>query len=355
MKNKILIILFCCYIFGFGLFSLVDTDKEISFTERRKLDKIPEFELTNEYVDKLDSYLVDQFPLRDEYRGVKASYNYYVLNMLVNNDIYIKDNYIFKSEYPTNEKSIDNFIKHINTTKDKFNKKNNVYMMVIPDKNYYLDSDDFLNIDYDYIYNRVNGIDGVTNIDLRDVLTLNDYYETDTHWKQEKLDKVVNKVVTEMGYEYKDIEYDVNTYDKFYGVYYGESAINRSSEKLSYLTNEEIDNVMVKYLENDKFTKVYNLDKLEGMDAYDVYLDGASAFIEINNKNSKSKKELVIFRDSFGSSITPLLIPYYKKITIIDNRYISSDYYLEYIDFKKQDVLFIYSTLIVNNSYTLKN
>ena len=91
------------------------------------------------------------------------------------------------------------------------------------------------------------------------------------------------------------------------------------------------------------------------MDAYDVYLDGASAFIEINNKNSKSKKELVIFRDSFGSSITPLLIPYYKKITIIDNRYINSDFYLEYIDFKKQDVLFIYSTLIVNNSYTLKN
>ena len=87
MKNKILIILFCCYIFGFGLFSLVDTDKEISFTERRKLDKVPKFELTNEYVDKLDSYLVDQFPLRDEYRGVKASYNYYVLNMLVNNNI----------------------------------------------------------------------------------------------------------------------------------------------------------------------------------------------------------------------------------------------------------------------------
>lgn len=355
MKNKILIILFCCYIFGFGLFSLVDTDKEISFTERRKLDKVPKFELTNEYVDKLDSYLVDQFPLRDEYRGVKASYNYYVLNMLVNNNIYIDNNYIFKSEYPTNEKSIDNFIKHINTTKDKFNKKNKVYMMVIPDKNYYLDSDDFLNIDYDYIYDKVNGIDGVTNIDLRDVLTLNDYYETDTHWKQEKLDKVVNKLVTDMGYEYKDIEYDVNTFDKFYGVYYGESAINRSPEKLSYLTNEEIDNVTVKYLENDKFNKVYNVDKLTGIDAYDVYLDGASAFIEINNKNSKTKKELVIFRDSFGSSITPLLIPYYKKITIIDNRYINSDYYLEYIDFKKQDVLFIYSTLIVNNSYTLKN
>lgn len=91
------------------------------------------------------------------------------------------------------------------------------------------------------------------------------------------------------------------------------------------------------------------------MDSYDVYLDGATAYIEITNDNTKSKKELIIFRDSFGSSLAPLLIPYYKKITIIDNRYINSDYYLEKVDFKKQDVLFVYSTLIVNNSYTLKN
>ena len=355
MKKKIFIILFCAYLFGFGLLSLIDKDKEISFTERRKLDTVPKFELSNEYVDKLDSYLVDQFPLRDEYRGVKASYNYYVLNMLVNNNIYIKDNYIFKSEYPTNEKSINNFIKHIESTKEHFNKKNNVYMMLVPDKNYYLDSNDILNIDYDYIFDQVSNIDGVQFIDLRDELILSDYYETDTHWKQENLGEVVNKLVTMMGYEYKIVDYEVNEYDKFYGVYYGESAINRQPETLKYLSNSEINNVTVKYLENPNYNKVYNESKLTGMDAYDVYLDGASAFIEINNSKSKSKKELIIFRDSFGSSIAPLLVPYYKKITIIDNRYINSSYYLEYIDYKKQDVLFLYSTLIVNNSYTLKN
>ena len=44
-----------------------------------------------------------------------------------------------------------------------------------------------------------------------------------------------------------------------------------------------------------------------------------------------TEKELVIFRDSFGSSISPLLINYYSKITIIDNRYISSNNYLNLI------------------------
>ena len=185
-------------------------------------------------------------------------------------------------------------------------------------------------------------------------MQLEDYYETDTHWKQERLDKVIKKMSEVIEFNYKDVEYDSKTYNKFYGVYYGESAVNRKPEKLTYLINDTILNSRVDYLENPKSNKVYSENKLTGMDAYDVYLDGASSFIEIYNDNSDTDKELVIFRDSFGSSLTPLLINYYKKITLIDNRYIYSAYYSNMIEFDKQDVLFIYSTLVVNNSVTLK-
>ena len=219
------------------------------------------------------------------------------------------------------------------------------------DKNYYLEDKNFLNIDYDYIY---SVMEKEENIDIRTLLSLEDYYETDTHWKQEKLDKVVEKLVTSMGHTYKKVDYKYNTYDKFYGVYYGESAVNREPEKIIYLTNELVDNAEVKYLENDELTSIYNIDKLSGLDAYEVYLDGASSFIEIINPNNNSGKELVIFRDSFGSSITPLLVEYYSKITVIDNRYITSKYFLEHIGFNNQDILFLYSTLIVNNSVSLK-
>ena len=90
------------------------------------------------------------------------------------------------------------------------------------------------------------------------------------------------------------------------------------------------------------------------MDSYDVYLDGASSFIEITNNNSINDKELVIFRDSFGSSLSPLLVKYYKKITLIDNRYISRDNYKDLIEFNDQDILFMYSTLFINDSSSLK-
>ena len=97
------------------------------------------------------------------------------------------------------------------------------------------------------------------------------------------------------------------------------------------------------------------MKNLEKMDSYDIYLDGASSYIEIVNDRVLSDRELVIFRDSFSSSLAPLLIEYYSKITLIDIRYINSEIFLDKINFDNQDVLFLYSTLLVNNSYTLKD
>ena len=224
--------------------------------------------------------------------------------------------------------------------------------MIIPDKNYYIKDNKYLNIDYDYLYNNV-GIK-YNSIDLRNTLSLEDYYYTDTHWRQENLDKVVFELSKKMKFNYENIEYKKNNYSKFYGIYYGES-LNNKPDTLTYLTNDIIDNSKVFYLENDKLNSVYNPSKLGLMDSYDVYLDGASSFIEITNNNCYRDKELVIFRDSFGSSISPLLINYYSKITIIDNRYISSNYFKDLIKFDDQDILIMNSTMIINDSFTLKN
>ena len=353
MKDKIIVILFLSYIMIFSIFHIVLKDNEISTSERRKLDTFPKFELNSEYITKVDEYLLDHFPLRNSFRSLKANYNYYIMGRLDNNDIYLKDNYIFKSNYPTDQKSINNFVKNINNTTKLLNENNNVYMLVIPDKNYYLNDKNFLQLNYELIYNEINKL-GLNNIDIKDIMNLNDYYETDTHWKQENLLKVVKKLDEKMNFGYEEINYEKNIYDKFYGVYYGESAINRKPEKLTYLTNDLINNVEVNYLENKNLKTVYNMEKLKSFDSYEVFLDGASSFIEINNYENKSGKQLVIFRDSFSSSLAPLLIPYYSKITLIDNRYINSLNYLEYIDFNNQDILFIYSTLIINNSFSLK-
>ena len=99
---------------------IIITDKDLSTSERRKLKTFPEIsELTSgEYIQDIDSYLLDHFPLRDQFRSIKAKFNYHILQKYDNNGIYLKDNYIFKSEYPTNKKSISNFIDKTNSLKN---------------------------------------------------------------------------------------------------------------------------------------------------------------------------------------------------------------------------------------------
>ena len=353
MKDKIFVYLFMFYIITFFSLHIIFKDNNISISERRTLSTFPKLTISNEYIKDIETYMLEHFPYRDKFRNIKANYNYKILNKLDNNNIYIEKDNIYKSNYPTNKKSIDYFINNINKTKEQFNETNNVYLMIIPDKNYYLDNKLFLHIDYDYIYSKINELN-INNIDIRNILNKNDYYKTDTHWKQENLNKVIKHMNSYMNFNYIDYSYKKNTFDKFYGVYYGESALKTNPETITYLSNNILDNVNVSYLENNKLNKIYNLDKLNSFDPYEVYLDGASSFIEIKNELSTTDKELIIFRDSFASSITPLLVPYYKKITIIDNRYINSNNYLNYIKYDNQDIIFMYSTLIINNSLSLK-
>ena len=99
---------------------------------------------------------------------------------------------------------------------------------------------------------------------------------------------------------------------------------------------------------------MYDFIKGDGKDPYELFLSGSLSYITIENPAVQTDRELVIFRDSFGSAIAPLLATGYQKITLLDVRYLSSYSLPSLIDFKNQDVLFLYSTSVLNHSETLK-
>ncbi len=358
MKNKIISISFFLLLISFLTLNILIADKRISETERRYLAEMPKLELNNvmdrSYMEKLEKYTLDQFILRDNFRALKANINYKFLLKLDNNGIYLKDNYIFKMEKTTNLKSITNFTLKINQIIEMLKQENKLYYAIIPDKNYYLNDELFVKLDYDLLYNTVKANLAINYIEINDLLDLNDYYETDTHWKQENIIAVAKRLADNMGFVLSDAEFVKMTDPNFYGVYSGQYAVNRKPETITYLQNKYTASAMVKYYDNKNFNSVYTFDKLASFDKYEVFLAGASSFIEIVNPDCKNSKELVIFRDSFASSITPLLIGSYEKITLIDTRYIAPELLSNLIEFTNQDILFLYSTLIINNSGTLK-
>ena len=354
MKNKILVISFLIIIYGFFFLNIFIPDLDVSKSERRKLQEFPEISINNtfnkDFMNEFDDYSVDQFVFRDSFRNIKASYSFNLLGMLDNNGYFEKDGVLYNNLYPLNKKSIDSFINKIKILNDNFDLSNNVYISIIPDKNYYLDDSKYLRIDYDYLYERVKTIP-YRFIDLRNVLSINDYYRTDTHWRQERLENVVFTINKSMGNK-TTFNYKENKYSPFYGVYYGQAALNVKPDELIYLTNDVLDQVIVEDLESNN--KLYDIDALKGLDSYDVFVGGATPLVKITNPNSKPDKELILFRDSFGSSIAPLLVENYKSITLVDMRYMNMNLLKEKVEFKNKDILILYSTLIINDSSTLK-
>ena len=231
-----------------------------------------------------------------------------------------------------------------------------IYLSLIPDKNCFLaESSGHLSMDYDRLYQRMQEeMPYAEYIDITGLLNIEDYYKTDVHWRQEKIVDVADRIGTAMGIT-PDGKYETKTLQNdFYGVYFGQSALNLQGEKLHYLTNDVLEQCTVYNYENNRTLGVYDLEKAEGDDPYEIYLSGPVSLLKIENPNAKTEKELIVFRDSFGSSLVPLLAEGYRSAILVDIRYIQSDFLENFVDFTDKDVLFLYSTVVLTNSETLK-
>lgn len=377
-KNIVVTVVFCIMIFGIFIINLVKAPSQISISERRPLKQFPNlsfetvFKPTKEnpqFMSEFESYVLDQFWQRDKFREIKAFSMYNIFKRSDNNGIYLVDGQVSKYSNKMNEVEIKENVKKLNKLYNDFLKDMNVYYSIIPDKNYYIaEENGYPHIDYEKFENIVCGNmnENMTYIDLFDSLTVNDYYRTDTHWRQEKLESVVTKLASVMNFKTTD-NYEEKVLENFYGVYYGQSALPIDSEEMIYLTNETLENAKVHvYTVNEKATtnsdilkkeetKIYVESDYKNNDPYDIFLGGPEMLIEIENENAKTDKELYIFRDSYGSSLSPLLVEGYRKITIIDLRYIATPILKEFVTFEEEnDVLIINCTDVLGTGGILK-
>ena len=263
----------------------------------------------------------------------------------------------FKSLYPLDEDSVEMMANKINKIYDLFLQDHqNIYYAIVPDKSYYVKDYGYQTLDYDRMIEilKHNVNENIKYIEIKDTLSLDDYYYTDNHWKQEKILDTVNRIG-----EYLDFKISINdfkkvTYDSFRG-YYMELLENETiTEKLIYLENEYTQRAIVDNHRNHYFNKIYDEIKLNTEIQYDVFLSGVSPLVEITNNLVNNGRELIIFRDSFANCFTPLILSEYNKITLVDVRYMMSMLLDRYIDFKNQDILFLYNSGVVNNSKTLR-
>ncbi len=360
MKNKITWISSALLLTVLTLFVWFYPKSDFSESERRVLAPMPELSaesiFSGDFTNGFEEYATDAFPFRDAFRAIKAYTSKYAFNLSDNNGVIVKDGHLTKLDYPMNTPMLDHASERFQFIYDTFlrDANTNVYFSIVPDKNFFLDT---LKLDYSALVSYMKEKTPYMNyIDVFPLLSLDDFYRTDSHWRQECIRDTAEHIASEMGADIS-AEYTENVLDvPFYGVYAGQSAMKVSPDTIKYLTNDILNNVSVTSFDTGRpeTSYVYNFEKANGRDPYELFLSGNNALLVVENPAAKEKRELVIFRDSYASSLAPLLVPAYSKITLVDIRYIQSAMIGSFVDFQNSDVLFLYSSSLLNSSLAMK-
>jgi len=352
MKNKWIASIFAGVLAAVLLLNVFTPYVQISKSERRKLAPFPTFTvaaiLSGNYFEAFEKYALDHMAFRDPLRNLKAQIETKFFGKYDNNLFSVKDGYAFKMDRDFNTKKYSVIAEKIEAVYDRYLNGMRVYHAFIPDKNYFIrEEGKYLFKDYDALVDAMNAqITHSAYIDLFGSLTLEDYYKSDLHWKQDSLGNLMKTLENAMNFETQfDVsDYTVQSLSPFYGAYHGGVNGLVKPDTITYLSNDAIQSAIARhYSENDVITNkpVYDLDAFDGIDGYDVFLSGPTPIVEIQNPSNTSGKSLVIFRDSFASSLAPLMLQEYSTITLIDLRYITLDLVGAYVDFNLQDVLFL--------------
>ena len=367
MKHRIMTIVFCAILLIGFVGNVMTPDKEISFTERRPLDQLPvinkDFIFSKDTGEVLEEYLLDQFWKRDDFRSLKVWFDTNILQKTDVNGLYQIGDHLFKTDYPINENSVIKAGEKMMAIQKKFfGETNQVAFSMIPDKAHFApNKDKYLSLEYDKMQEILTeGLkeSGMGYVDLEATLKLDDYYYTDLHWKQESLKETVEAIWKHFGIEAElDMDaFSADSYAPFYGAYYGQIASGGEGDTLSWLVDEEISNMIVKDFDEMKASKdiIYAEEKLGTVDSYELFFGGNSPLIFIENPECTTGDRLILFRDSFGSAIAPLLAKEYSEVVLVDLRFVGYEFLGNFVDFEDADILFMWGQAIYNDSAMIR-
>lgn len=372
VKSVVTTIAFVAFITVFVVMCIIQAINPVtySFLEKRPMAQFPG-EITweslttrdedgNNVINKFEDFTVDQFPLREFFRYIKAHFTMNILGIKENSGYIVKNGSIAQLTTQFDRNNLDHSIGRLATIYDRYlkNTGGNHYVCIVPDKSYYFGRDyNYPTADYEALFEQVkNTLPGMEYIDITNDLTLDSYYKTDWHWDQKHLGSVMNTLGNKMGFSDRlSGSYKENVLEGYHGGYWDMSGLYpMGAEKLTYLTNDVLDGCTVFDKAENVTTGLYNHELYNSKTQYDFFLsagEGGFRSVQIiNNPNATTDKELVVFRDSFGSSLVPLMAEGYSNVYVIDIRAIPYLLVGSHVDFQDKDVLFLFSTTTLNTN-----
>ena len=339
-----LIVLFCLFLGGFGGALFLTPDQEFSELENRYLTqftppKLGKLELganfgkggnvlNGEFMQKFESYVTDQFPMRDAFVGLKAATER-AIGKQENNGVFFgkEDTLLNRFETPDRE-LVDRNLAAV----DDFSQRAGVpvYFGLIP-SSAAIWSDrlpaNAPTADQKALIEQLLG--GTTAIPVDCWSSLWEhrgedvYYRTDHHWTTLGAYYGYAALMETMGMEAVPLEqYAPNVVsDRFYGTTFSTSGVRWVAPDVitAYVPEDGI-TVESNFTGAMEPGRLYAPEYLEKKDKYSYFLGGNQPLCILRTEHTGAPKVLIV-RDSYTDSLAPFLTAHFSEIHLVDLRY----------------------------------
>ena len=329
---RFLTALFCLFLGGLMVWQFLLPDRERSDVENRTLQQRPALTLSGvldgSYMEDVESYVQDQFPLRDQWTGLKARTEQLIGKRLFNN-IYLCDGetLISKVDAPTDglEETNLSFVVRLADGTDI-----PVYLGLIPsaaevwrdklpegaaswDQNGYLQQ---------------AADTGLPVIDFSAALTAHAdepiFYRTDHHWTSLGAFYGANALLQRSGrspLKAEDFTPETASTD-FNGTLYSQSGIHwLMPDTMEFWVEEDGLTVTSWRTGAPEPGMLYDWSYLTQKDKYSSFLGGNQPLCVIRNENARDGGKLLLIRDSYSDSLAPFLAQSFEEVHLLDLRY----------------------------------
>lgn len=368
----VMIWLFCLMIFGMSGLHILTDDKDFSESENRVLATFPKLTISTladgSFMRDFETYLTDQFPLRDTVISVKTFADR-ILGKNEENGVYIgKDGYLFDSQTDFDAdrvKSITNAVKKFSkahgnliTTFAVIPNSTSIYPQFMPK---YLDLPE--QKDQIKAIRKQIGTDNIFCPAAHSLLSKNAeksqlYYKTDHHWTTRGAYIIFKEICMQWGLEVskKDIDkkfdfYEVST--TFEGTLASTSGVHDTTDRIEICVPKDSEGTYIAHFESsgEKTASLFFRDKLSQKNQYEVFLGGNYDKVIISTVSS-TNKSLLLIKDSYANCMIPMLTPYFSRIVVIDPRYLTDSLSSIINENEFTHMLYLYNlnTLLEDNS-----
>lgn len=345
MFNYLITAVFTLYIGIFFVLNIVFPKNDFSVEENRNLAKMPEFTIedvfSGEFMQDFETFITDQFPFRDSFVALKSNIEI-SLGKTENNDVYISSqNTLIDKFYDPDYGQLDRNISSIGNLNvpiyfSLIPNQSEIYAYKLPKNAPSASQKDII----DYCYSSFeNTIDNYSIL-----MEHNDeyiFYDTDHHWTS--LGAYYGYVATMQAVgktpvDINDLSFK-NLSTSFNGTIYSKSGVRTVTPDSIDIYTENYD-VLIDKGTGLESSSLYQFDKLENKDQYEVFLGGNHPLTVIQGKGEEN---LLLIKDSYSNCQVPFLLESYKEVHLIDLRFFKTSI-SQYISLNKiDDVIISYS------------